>query len=440
MDMNSSPIHSDASVAFPLKLKDAIEYLASQTPDYKPNNNNLHNKIWQQLSQRLRLIFDRFPDKRFPDKYTSLDNYSDLEIVNNCLSHRLSPTRKNIFKKKLRYLYTAVTMYYMQHKDSPLSSNDIPEKWLHRKNTSPLKLQDFIFEIDNMCNNLPVKYSQDSTSYETIIVSNLKISRLESLIASIEDLVTKTYKDIKPTLVSYLEMRNLLSGIDESLDGNRYLTFFKKYYNSNVEKILADQFVEYCDYCEALKNLINIYTEASDYIESQSLLVGYMKTSALPATWDEVSNTKTEVSQLELDFFSYLLKIIPPRSVNNKNLANQLYYGKWYVLPIEARDQIIDYIIQLSRQPRRIARFFFLGLSDDEEIPESMYAQIENICMRIRYPHRNKAYNDLIDLYCILNGNEEILLSGNLENIIEKVFSIYTELQKATEDTVQNNQ
>ena len=144
MNQDSTPIPSETKVVFPLTLKDAIEYLASQTPEYIPNNNNLHNKIWQQLSQRLRLIFDEFPENQFSYKTEDVFNYNynDIEIVEKCSSHQLSTTRKNSFKKKLRYIYCAVTMYYIQSKGSPLSSSDVPEKWLQQKT-----LKNFIFTI-----------------------------------------------------------------------------------------------------------------------------------------------------------------------------------------------------------------------------------------------------------------------------------------------------
>lgn len=442
MNLDSTEISSKANVVFPLTLKDAIEHLASQTSEYKPNDNNLHNKIWQRLSQRLRLIFDEFPHNRSKQKEMSTydEESNDFKVILDCTRHQLSSTRKKALLRKLCYLYCAVTMYYIQHKGSPLSSSDVPEKWLQRKNSSELNLRDFISEVDKMCDTLHVKHSQDGTKREIMIVDALKLTGLVSLINNIEDLVTTTYNNITHKYMSYLEMRTSLSGIDEYLDGNRLITFLETYYDSNIEKIVTDHFGEYYDYCEAIKTLINIYTKVSNYIESKTSLTETVKTLALPAIWDEVSNTQTAVSQLELDFFSYLLKTIPPRSETNKNLSNQLSHGKWHLLSVEIRDKIIDYIIQMLKQPQRIARFLDIDFSDDDDTIGLIYSQTEDICMNIRYPHRNKAYNEVVSLYFILQGNKEILLSDELENIAKKVSKIRKELQNAVKDSVQNEQ
>lgn len=440
MDMDSTKMQSRPNVVFPLTLKDAIEYLASQTSEYTPNNNNLHNKIWQQLSQRLRLIFDKFPENQLPYKKEDIFNYNynNMKIVEKCLSHELSSTRTNIFGRNFRYIYCAVTMYYIQHKDTPLSSNDVPEKWIQRRNSSELDLRSFVIEVEKMNDTPNIKYSQDGT--EAVIIDEVKYPHLVGLIGDIDKLIKTTYKYINQMYISHLEMRKLLSGIDGYSADDKCQTFLKNYYDSDIEKILTDHFAEYFNFCDALNTLIDIYNKASDRIESDNLLVGLMKTPALPAIWDEVSKTETEISQVELDFFSYLLEIIPPRSTENKNLARQLSSGKWYLLPIETRSQIVDYIMQISKQPQRIARFLGIDFSDDEEKSELIDSQIKSLCFQIRYPHHNKAYAEFVDLYCVLNGNKEILTTENLGNILKKVSKICEELQKSVKDTVENEQ
>lgn len=440
MDMDLAPIYSKPSVVFPLTLKDAIEYLASQTAGYTPNNNNLHNKIWQQLSQRLRLIFKKFPEKRFLEIYEGFTNYKDLKTVKKCLLHELSQTRKEDFSKKLRYIYCAVTMYYIRHKDSPMTSNEVPVKWLQRKKSSELDLSDFILKVENMCQTPHIADSKDNTGYETVIIDEVTYSDMASLIVNIDNLITTTYNYINPTCVSQSEIRQLLSVRNGYPAKDKHQAFLEKYYNSDIEKILAGSFSAYHDFCEALKTLRDIYDKASDRIESVGLTFKFDKPSVFPAIWDEVSNTKTEISQAELDFFACLLKIIPPRSAENKNLARQLSSGKWHLLSIEDRNQIVNYIIQMSKQTKRIVRFLGWDFSDDEEMLKAISSQLENICLRIRYPHRNKAYDELVGLYYVLNGNKEILRSGNLNNILAKVSNICKELRKAVKDTVQDEQ
>ena len=132
------------------------------------------------------------------------------------------------------------------------------------------------------------------------------------------------------------------------------------------------------------------------------------------------------------------MEAIPTRG--EKNITNQLSYGKWYILPIDVRNQIVDYITQMSNQPQRLIRFVDPNALNGETDETMMSEYLQNLYRQIRWPHQLKAYQNIISLHNENHPIEEIIFSDELDTIIEKISKIHKELKKAQQEGVQNKQ
>lgn len=449
MNQESTISSSKNKVVFPLTLSQAVQYLAAQRTENihelsnKEKNKN-YNKTWQHLSVRLRLIFKKFPKTIRKETYTF---YHDPDLMNSngkILLHQMSDTRTDQFYKKLYYVYYSITMCYILHQDSPFSSQDFPVRWLRNKNIKDNLFSNFfeIFykemeKIEILTPLMPNDGETISVKTQESKIADLSHEDIIKIIDTIENLIIKTYDNIKKILITPQKIRWLLSGIQEYSTIGKYQLLFENLYQSDIEKKLRAHFGQYDDFCEWFDFLATNYHVARSNIENSSLGLNCLKIKTFPAVWDNISNTETEVSQLELKFFSYLLDNIPLRG--NENITNQLSHKKWYVLPIKVRSKIVDYIIEMSNQPERLVRFTNPTDLKGETIKTTMLSELQDICFQIRYPHQYKAYNQLITLYSEMNYNQEIIFSDNLDNIIEKIAIICKSLKRARKDVERNN-
>lgn len=438
-------------IIFPLTLSEAVKHLAEQdTGNIQSGGkkkNQIYNKTWQQLSVRLRLIFNSFPKTLYRDNY----EFNFNEDAENCLQHQLSTTNSNRIIKKLLYIYCAVTMHYIQHLDSALLPENLPQKWIQKGNNRKLDLSHFSQEIREITNCIFTKPQEDDLELKAIKLDALPTQTIIKLINRSEIIVNATYDYVKENCISYQKMRSLLSGIDEYSGKETYIRLRKNFCRLRIERILSGS-IEDCKYFyNEFKILETIYCKASKIINESAMEGNYTTQSSLVARWDELSKTETEISPLEFEFFSYLLQIIPPRTKENKhNISNRLSRGKWYVLPVEVRNKIVDYITKMFEQPNRLARFLCIPTSDDDghdegcneegdvegdeeydEKLEEMRLQIKDICSQIQFPHQYKAYRDLESI-----EQQEIFSVEKLDNTIKKITKIRKELLKARQETV----
>lgn len=445
MNQDSNKPSLEHSIVFPLTLSEAIYYLADQIDENIPSvgrkRNQINNKTWQQLSVRLRLIFNDFPKTLYRKTIEINYNADSGEIIGDCLQHELSRTKLNSLIKKLRYIYCAVTMCYIQDKESPFSSNDIPQKWIQERKDAKIELFDFADGIEKITANIPKESLKEDRDIKEVSLDGLQIKTIIKLLDDSEKLVNTTYDYVKNNCISHQKLRSLLIGIDEYSDMEVYIHLYQKFRKFRVERKLRRHFEEYDYFYKDYMLLESIYDKAPEFIYNSSMESKYARHPALIAMWDNISQTETEVSKLEFEFFSYLLKNIPTRKKEEKhNITNQLSYGKWDNLSVEVRNKIVDYIIQMSSQPKRIARFLYIETSDDDAAIELMDSQIEDICLQIRFPHRYNAYCDLKSLYSQLIEKQEIFCFEKLEDNIKKLSKIQKDLQKAVKKSVQNKQ
>lgn len=314
---------NEYNVKFPLTLSKAIQHLAAlkteniQNLDNKARN-QIYNKTWQHLSVRLRLIFKNCPQNFSKETYEI--NYISKEnnLFKTCLFHQLSETRVDNFYRKLRYIYYAVTMYYIQHKNSPLSSDDVPEKWLKNDKNTTISLEAFFNGVDIINDIITVPISNNSDENELNYITFLSKEDIVNLINICENLVLTIYDYITKEVISPQKIRWLLSNIEEYYTECKYTYLFEQLYTSPIKEKLKNEFSDYDTFCEDFDTLAKTYHRAYTYISDTVWQFNFQKSKALLPTWDNTSNTETEVSQLEFDFFSYLLHNIPPRIKGEK--------------------------------------------------------------------------------------------------------------------------
>lgn len=146
MDQKSIISSAENDVIFPLTLSQAVQYLATQRTENihelgNKEKNKIYNKTWQHLSVRLRLIFKKFPKTII--KITFIHDPNRMNLIGKALLHQMSDTRTRHFYKKLFYIYYSITMCFIQHPNSPVSSQEVPKKWLKNKKIESQRILDF---------------------------------------------------------------------------------------------------------------------------------------------------------------------------------------------------------------------------------------------------------------------------------------------------------
>ena len=440
MNKESNDMSLAQNIAFPLTLSEAIRHLAKQKTEIMPNcetkRNQMNNKIWQQLSVRLQLIFKGFYKTLYRTNYEVSSNEDNIQMIVDCYRHDISTTRLKHLEAKRYYIYCAVTMFYIQHNEFSLSSIDIPQKWLQQKNKGELDLRIFSEKMERVTDIVPTTSQESDVDIKSVSLDGVPIQRVIRLLKYSEKIVNTTYDYIKKNCISYQKLRGFLPDINDYSNAGVYDYLYHIFRQLDIEKKLCAEFAVYNDFYKDFILLESIYDKAPEFIESSSMEIDLLKHPSLMSVWDDISQTKTEVSPLEFEFFSYLLDSIPPRKKGEKkNITNQLSYGKWDVLPMEVRNKIIEYIIQMSNQPTRIARFLCIETSDDDIATELIGSKLKDVCLQIRFPHRYNAYSQLKELYSSLVLEQEIFRCEKLDENIDKISEIWKELQKASKES-----
>ena len=439
----------EKDLTFPLTLSQAVWRLAFQrTENFKnlsiKEQYQIYKKTWQQLSVRLRLIFKKFPKTINKIVVTPKSSFT-MDLIGDALLNQLSETRFNSNYEKLLFIYFAVTMCYIQHIDSPLSTEDVSEKWIQGKKFKNPDFKEFLDTLyydmggtDHLLDLIVSEGKELSMSNQVNQLTMLSDSTIIENIDCIEKLIQKNYDYITKKFITPEELQTLLSDSKKYDVYEEYILLHEKSHHSPVGEKLKAAFKGYTFFCKCFDILQINYNTACEHIDESSFPVDFQIVSALPEIQDKNSNIITEISQLEFEFFDYLLESIPTRGKNN--ITNQLSYGKWYILPINVRNQIVDYITQMSQQPKRLIRFMNPDDLDEETIDTTMLEDLQNLYRQIRWPHQLKAYQSIIALHNEIKPIEEIIFSDDLDNIIEKFSEIHKDLRKAQQENAQYKQ
>lgn len=428
MDTNKTSISCKDDIAFPLTLSDALQLLATQ-------KNINSKKAWRQLSERLDLIFGDFPKTRYRTLLTQIST-EEFDMIASCLYYQLSEKRVKQILNKLHFIERAGAIYYIRYLDAPLSLKAVTPQWLNQKPDSMLKFDSFNKEVDKILYRLAEYDGNYIHEEKTATPEGVPVQVAIKLIIAIDELITKTYDYIKENYISPREIREPRLKGRQGTWADRHSRLIVALCNKDLSTDLLYN-VEYADFHSAYTRIYDIYNQMVYHIDQTLSLLELNTTPILPEMQDAISNTITEISPLELEFFEYLLQVIPPRD-KKQNISNQLRHGKWQILPIEVRKKIVNYIIQMAKQPLRLARFLNVDNSDEFTTIELLNWPLSNICWHIQEPHLANAYNDLESLYQDLRIDPIVLLRDNLDNISIKIAKIWRELQKAQDEIVQN--